>query len=86
MSADEHSLWSSNERFKNFSVHFRGLNSCFGGMFRKQKCSPDSYLIVGKEKSEKSQFAKILELFEIFDEVAFLDFDFSEWAELAVSN
>jgi hypothetical protein len=43
-------------------------------MFWKQKCSPDSYLIVGKEKSEKNQFAKILELFEIFDEVFFLDF------------
>ena len=38
----------------NFSVHFHGLNSYFRGMFRKQKCSLGSYLIVGKEKSKKS--------------------------------
>ena len=55
-------------------------------MFRKQKCSLGSYLIVGKEKSEKSQFANLLEFFENFDEVFFLDFDFTKWAELAVSN
>ena len=41
---------------------------------------------MGKEKSEKSQFAKILELFEDFGEIAFLDFVRTEWAELALSN
>ena len=55
-------------------------------MFRKQKCSLGSYLIVGKEKSEKSHFANFLEFFENFDEVAFLDFVFNERAGLALSN
>ena len=69
----------------NFSVRFRGLNSCFGGMFRKQKCSLGSYLIVGNEESEKNQFANFLGFVEDFGEVAFLEFDFTEWAELALS-
>ena len=55
-------------------------------MFRKQKCSLGSYLIVGKEKSEKNKFANLLEFFEDFDEVFFLDFDFTEWAGLVLSS
>ena len=41
---------------------------------------------MGKEKSEKNQFVKILEIFENFDEVAFLDFVRTEWAEFALST
>ena len=38
-------------------------------MFRKKKRSLGSYLIVGKEKSEKNHFANLLELFEKKDEI-----------------
>ena len=36
--------------------------------------------------SAKNRFAKILEIFENFSEIAFLDFDFTEWAGLALST
>ena len=39
------------------SLRFDRLKSSFGGIFRKQKYPLGSYLIVGKEKSEKNQFA-----------------------------
>ena len=68
-----------------FQYRFSRTQFGFWGMFRKQKCSLGSYLIVGKEKSEKNHFTKFLEFFENFDEVFFLDFDFIEWAELTVS-
>ena len=68
-----------------FQCRFSRAQLVFRGMFRKQKCSLGSYLIVGKEKSEKNQFTKFLEFFEDFEEVAFLDFARTEWAELAVS-
>ena len=40
---------------------------------------------MGKEKSGKNRVANFLEFFERNDEIAFLAFDFTEWAELALS-
>ena len=40
----------------------------------------------GKRKIRKKSIRKILELFEDFGEVFFLDFVRTKWAELAVSN
>ena len=69
---------------KLYCVCVWSAKSIFRGMFRKQKCSLGSYLIVGKEESEKNHFAKFLEFFENFSEILLLNFGFTEWAELAL--
>ena len=72
--------------FKISVSNFAGSTRVSGACSGSKNVSLGSYLIVGKEKSEKSHFANFLEFFENFDEVAFLDFIRIEWAELAVSS
>ena len=55
-----------------FQRRFSRAQLVFRGMFRKQKCSLGSYLIVGKEKSEKNHFENLLELFGKKDEISSL--------------
>lgn len=73
---------STHQRFKIFTVRFDPLNSCFGGMSRKSKWSLGSYLTV-KKINKNNKFVNFLEFLEKDNEIAFLDFDFTEWVELA---
>ena len=82
---DEHGLWNSNERFEIFTVRFDQLKSSFEGMFRKQKYSLGSYLIVEEEKSE-NRFAKILEFLKNILASCLAWFWLHEGGELALFN
>ena len=69
---------------------FKISASIFAGSTRVSGHVPEAQMFPrlisnsGKRKIGKNQFVNFLEFFEIFDEVFFLDFDFTEWAELAV--
>ena len=57
----------------------------FQGHVPEVKMSPRLISNNEKRKIRKKSLAKFLEFFENFNEVAFLDFDFTKWVVLVLS-
>ena len=69
-----------------FQRRFSRAQLVFRGHVPEAKMFPRLISNNGKRKIRKNRFGNVLEFFENLSEIAFLDFDFTEWAELALSN